>query len=145
MKRISSTRVASAFAVAAGALMAGVAWSQAPGLPPTPGFASKPIHTSPITGDDAKEIVVISVSIEPGGYSPPHTHPGECAGVVIEGTVDLVAEGKDVRRVAAGEAFSNTRGTVHQFRNSGDKPVRMATTLVVDKGKPRTQPVPAAK
>ena len=38
----------------------------------------------------------------------------------------------------AGEAFANARGTAHQFVNVGDKPVRLATTLVVDKGQPRT-------
>ena len=103
-----------------------------------PGFDSKPILTSPISGDDQKEIVVISVAIAPGGSSPPHTHPGDCVGTVVEGQIELRAVGKDPRQVSAGTAFANPRGTVHQFVNSSDKPARLLTTLVVEKGKPRT-------
>ena len=55
------------------------------------------------------------------------------------------ALGKDARREQTGEAFGNTRGTVRQFINVGDKPVRMITTLVVDKGKPRTMMQPDFK
>ena len=126
-----------------GALMlSGGLLAQAPGMPATPGFQSKPIQSAPVSGDDSREMHAIAVSIAPGGYSPAHIHPGDCLGTVIEGTVDLVADGKETRRVAAGEAFSNPRGTVHQFRNSGDVPVRMLTFVVVDKGKPRVMPPP---
>ena len=31
---------------------------------------------------------------------------------------------------------------VHQFRNTGDKPARLVTTIYYDKGKPRVQQVP---
>jgi quercetin dioxygenase-like cupin family protein len=117
--------------------------AQAPGMPQTPGFQSKPIHSAPVSGDESREMHAIAVSIAPGGYSPAHIHPGDCLGTVVEGTVDLIADGKETRRVTAGEAFSNPRGTVHQFRNSGDVPVRMVTFVVVDKGKPRVMPPPA--
>lgn len=103
-----------------------------------PGFDSKPILTSPISGDEQKEIVVIAVAIAPGGSSPVHTHPGDCVGTVVEGQIELRAVGKDPRQVAAGTAFANPRGTVHQFVNASDKPARLLTTLVVEKGKPRT-------
>lgn len=103
-----------------------------------PGFESKPILTSPISGDDQKEIVVISVAIAPGASSPVHTHPGDCVGTVVEGQIELRATGKDTRQVSAGTAFANPKGTVHQFVNTGDKPARLLTTLVVEKGKPRT-------
>ena len=121
---------------------AGVAVAQAPGMPQTPGFTSKPIQSAPLTGDDGKELYAIAVTIAPGGYSPAHIHPGDCLGTVTEGTVDLVVVGKETRRVAAGEAFSNSRGLVHQFKNTGDVPVRMVTFLVVEKGKPRVMPPP---
>lgn len=103
-----------------------------------PGFDSKPIYTAGVSGDEQKEVVMISVAIAPGASSPAHTHPGDCVGTVVDGQIELRALGKDARRVQAGEAFGNTRGTVHQFVNVGDKPVRMITTLVVDKGRPRT-------
>lgn len=129
-------------AVLALGLAAAPASAQAPGMPATPGFESKPVLTTAVTGDDTKEIVMIAVSIAPGGYSPPHVHPGDCVGTVIQGTVDLVVAGGEPRKIASGGTFANPRGTVHQFRNSADSPVRMVTTIVVDKGKPRTQPPP---
>lgn len=110
-----------------------------------PGFDSKPIYTAGVSGDELKEVVMISVAITPGASSPAHTHPGDCVGTVVDGQIELRALGKDARRVQTGEAFGNPRGTVHQFVNVGDKPVRMITTLVVDKGKPRTMMQPDFK
>lgn len=103
-------------------------------------YASKPVMTAPMTGDDKKEMVLISVSIQPAGAVPMHTHPGDCVGSVVEGTVELLVEGQAPRRVAAGEAYSNLRGTVHGFRNVGETQARLLNSLVVDKGAPRVQP-----
>jgi quercetin dioxygenase-like cupin family protein len=64
---------------------------------------------------------------------------------VIEGTVELVVEGKEPRRFSAGQAWHNPRGPVHYFRNVGGSPARLVNTLVVDKGKPRTQVVPTPR
>ena len=115
--------------------------AQAPAsaLPPTPGFASRPILASPISGIDQKELVLISVTLEPGASSPPHTHPGDWYGSVIDGTIELRVRGHEPRRVAAGEAYANTApGVPHQLTNVGSTPVRLINTLVVEKGKPRT-------
>jgi quercetin dioxygenase-like cupin family protein len=108
---------------------------------PTPQlFASKPIMVAPVTGDERREMVLLAVSIQPSGAVPMHTHPGDCVGSVIEGAVELLVEGQAPRRVAAGEAYSNLRGTVHGFRNVGDAQARLLNSLVVDKGAPRVQP-----
>lgn len=109
-----------------------------------PGFTAKPILTSPVIGDETKEIVVISTEIAPGGSSPAHTHPGHCIVTVETGIVEVRVEGKAARRVAAGEAMVNPPGPIHQFFNIGDTPVRMTQVLLVDKGKPRivTSPTP---
>jgi len=108
-----------------------------------PGFVAKPILVSPISGVEDKEIAIINVSIEPGASSPHHTHPGDCWGLIIEGTVELVVEGQEPRRFSAGQAWHNPRGPVHYFKNVGESPARLVNTLVVDKGKPRTQIQPA--
>lgn len=118
------------------------AQAPAPVVPQTPGFTSKPILVSPISGVDGKELVLIAVTLEPGASSPQHTHPGDCWGSVMEGAIELRVQGEAARRVATGEAYANTRpGVPHQFTNVGSTPVRMLNTLVVDKGKPRTVPV----
>jgi quercetin dioxygenase-like cupin family protein len=101
---------------------------------------------SPVTGDDKKEMVLLSVAIQPTGAVPMHTHPGDCVGSVVEGEVELLVEGQAPRRVVAGEAYSNLRGAVHGFRNVGSTPARLLNSLVVDKGAARVQPVaPPAK
>lgn len=103
-----------------------------------PGFVSKPMQVSPISGVDDKEAAFINVSMEPGASSPRHTHPGDCYGAVLEGTVELFVEGKEARRFDAGQAWHNPRGPVHYFKNVGNTPARLVNTLIVDKGKPRT-------
>lgn len=108
-----------------------------------PGFVSKPMLVSPISGDGVKEIAFIDVSMAPGASSPRHTHPGDCYGAVIEGIVELRVEGQEPRRFSAGQVWHNPRGPIHEFKNVGDTPARLVNTLVVDKGKPRTQIQPA--
>lgn len=112
--------------------------------PATPSYVSRPILVSPLTGDDRKEAVLMAVAIQPAGAVPMHSHPGDCVGSVVEGIVELLVEGQPPRRVAAGEAYANLRGTVHGFRNVGDAPARLLNALVVDKGVPRVQPVAPA-
>ena len=113
----------------------------APVVPQTPGFTSKPVLVSPITGVEGKELVLIAVTLEPGASSPPHTHPGDCYGSVVDGVIELRVEGKAPIRVQAGESYANLGPVPHQFTNVSEKPVRMLNTLVVEKGKPRTVPL----
>jgi quercetin dioxygenase-like cupin family protein len=110
---------------------------------PTTGFSSRPMLVSPISGVDGKELVLSAVTLEPGASSPPHTHPGDCYGSVIEGAIELRVAGQAARRVAAGEAYANAQpGVPHQFTNVGSTTVRMVNTLVVEKGKPRLVTLP---
>lgn len=119
-----------------------LAWAQAPALPQTPGFTSRPTLVAPISGVEGKELVLIAVTLEPGASSPPHNHPGDCYGSIIEGTIELRVLGQTARRFGAGEAYANANpGVPHQFTNVGSTPVRMINTLVVEKGKPRTVPL----
>jgi quercetin dioxygenase-like cupin family protein len=131
-------------ALALAALAAPSGFAQQASSPSPQLYASKPIMVSPLTGDEKKEVVLIAVSIQPTGAVPMHTHPGDCVGSVVEGTVELLVEGQPPRRVAAGEAYSNMRGTVHGFRNVGDTQAKLLNSLVVDKGAPRVQPAAQA-
>jgi quercetin dioxygenase-like cupin family protein len=107
--------------------------------PKAPLFSSKPIQSSPVTGDPSKEILLLSVLIAPTGAVPTHVHSGDCIGSVVEGSVELIVEGKEPRRMSAGESYANPRGTVHSFRNISDSQVRLLNTLVIDKGAPPVQ------
>ncbi len=103
------------------------------------GFVSKPILISPISGVDDKEVAFLNVLMEPGASSPRHNHPGDCYGMVLEGMVELFADGQEGRRFEAGQAWHNPRGPVHYFKNIGNTQARLVNTLIFDKGKPRTE------
>jgi quercetin dioxygenase-like cupin family protein len=106
-----------------------------------PGFKITPLLQSTFGDDASKDAVVLTVDLAPGSSSGRHTHPGDCYGMVVEGLVELHVEGREARWVSAGEAYHNPRGTIHEFKNIGEKPARLVNTMVVDKGKPRMQPV----
>jgi quercetin dioxygenase-like cupin family protein len=107
------------------------------------GFAPKVHLRSALTGDDTKEAVVASAEFAPGGTTGRHSHPwADEYALVLEGTLELRVEGREPRRVNSGEAYHTTRGVIHETRNVGGSIARAATTFVVDKGKPLTQPAP---
>ena len=111
----------------------------------SPGFTSKAVQTSPITNDDTKQVVLMAVSIQPGAAVPPHTHPGDCVGALVEGNVELLVLGKEPRRLVAGDTYANPQGTVHWFRNTGEGAAKLLNTLVVIKGVPPVQPASIPK
>jgi quercetin dioxygenase-like cupin family protein len=107
-----------------------------------PGFTITPLLQSTFGDDASKDALVLTVELAPGSSTGRHTHPGDCYGTVFEGVVELHVEGREARWMSVGEAYHNPRGTIHEFRNIGEKPARLVNTMVVDKGQPRLQPVP---
>ena len=84
---------------------------------------------------------MLSVEFAPGGTTGLHTHPGDEYTFVLQGTLELTAEGREPRRVSAGDVYHNPRGLIHQARNVGEIPALVNITFILDKGKPRTEPV----
>jgi quercetin dioxygenase-like cupin family protein len=82
------------------------------------------------------------VEIPVGVREVRHTHPGPLAGYILEGTLVLEHEGRATATYKAGEAFLVEAGKIHQGINMGDVPVKILATLMVEKGKPATAPVP---
>lgn len=146
MFRIPSCRSFMALAAIVAAVASSQALAQSQAVAPTatttppPGFASKQVLVSPISGVDHKQVVLVSVSLAPGVTSPAHMHPGDCFGSVIEGAIELRVQGMEPRRIEAGQSYSTMNGVAHEFSNVGDKPARLLNTLVVDKGRPATTP-----
>ncbi|HME46159.1 MAG TPA: cupin domain-containing protein [Syntrophorhabdales bacterium] len=106
-----------------------------------PGVKMKSILQAPLSGDDAKEMLISSGEFAPGVTLPRHTHPGDDYTVVLQGDLELIVEGREPRRVSAGEAFHVPYGQVHYTRVLGDTPVRIIAIWVIEKGKPAMQPV----
>jgi quercetin dioxygenase-like cupin family protein len=82
------------------------------------------------------EIVVAVVELPPGASVPLHTHPGEEAFYVLDGGTGEMPDGKAIT-FAPGGAGINVRDVPHAgFKVTGDKPLKLLTVHIVDKGKP---------
>ena len=92
-----------------------------------------------LTGTD-NEIVISVLEVPPGSSIERHTHPGEEAVYVLDGATLQWPDGKEVSR-PTGEAGINVRDVPHAGYNVvGDKPLKLLTVHIVDKGKPMTVP-----
>ena len=106
-----------------------------------PGVKAATILQTVLSGDDTKQVVITSGEFATGVTLPRHTHPGDDYTVVLQGTLELIVEGREPQRVSAGEAFHVPPGQVNYTRVLGDTPVRIIAFWVVEKGKPAMQPV----
>jgi len=86
------------------------------------------------------EIVVGIVEVPPGAAGVLHTHPGEEA-YYVDGTTVETPDGKPIT-LATGVSMINVRDVPHgAFKVTGDKPLKLLTVHIVDKGKPMFVPV----
>ncbi|MGX7704670.1 cupin domain-containing protein [Methylobacterium sp. Gmos1] len=84
--------------------------------------------------------ITAEVEIEPGVLVGRHTHPGIESGYVLDGEIELPIEGQPTRLLKAGDGFQVPPGVPHAGAKSGEKPVRILSTYVVEKGKPLASP-----
>ena len=105
------------------------------------GVTAKQLIRTTLSGDDTKESIMLAVEFAPGGTTGRHIHPGDEYTFVLQGTLELTAEGRETRRVSAGDVYHNPRGLIHQARNVGDIPALVNITFILDKGKPISEPV----
>jgi len=86
------------------------------------------------------EIVISVLEVPPGSSIDRHTHPGEEAVYVLDGATLQFPDGKEVSR-PTGQAGVNVRDVPHAgYKAVGDKPLKLLTVHIVDKGKPMTVP-----
>jgi len=83
-----------------------------------------------------REVVQAIAEFRPGATVGRHTHPGEEAGYILEGTVLLEQDGKPAVTLGAGQTFFIPAGTVHDATNKGSVQARVLATYIVERGKP---------
>jgi quercetin dioxygenase-like cupin family protein len=93
-------------------------------------------------GPPGYQTVLTSVEIPVGVSEIRHTHPGMLVVYVIEGTLALETEGRPRTTYKPGDSFYVDAGKIHQGINAGTVPVKIAATLVAEKGKPLSTPAP---
>ncbi len=126
--------VVGAAAAVALALAFGLAAQQPPSVKRT--VASK----TDMVGIPDREGVMAWVEIPVGGAEGRHTHPAEVFAFVLEGTIALENDGA-MSTLKAGDTFRVLPGKIHEAKNAGTTPVKLAAVFVAEKGKPLTTQV----
>ena len=129
------------------ALSAAVAALLAVGADAQPAAPPKPIPTHifldhvPVSGVPGKTTTMLSVEWPPNASSGRHYHDGDEYGLVTEGVLRITYfNGKPPLTVKAGEAYHNPAGLVHETRNISSSMTYSISVLVLDRGKPLTEP-----
>jgi len=89
-----------------------------------------------------QELVQAVVDLPNGVRSGRHTHPGEEAGYVLEGTLILTVQGKPQQTLTAGDTFFVEKTRIHETINESGAPAKILATYTVEKGKPLATPSP---
>ena len=74
-------------------------------------------------GDQAPHFAMRQFEIAPGGHTPRHFHPYEHEVYVLEGT-GVVLDGETERSLQTGDVVYVAPDDVHQFRNTGEGPLK---------------------
>ncbi len=115
------------------------AFAQSGGQMAVPNTPDKQIYDVPPGSKDV-EVIIQTRSLQQGETVTPHIHNGVEMTEVVEGTFELYVKGQPVKIIHAGESFLVPRELPHDARPApGTGPVKLAVTLVIDKGTaPRT-------
>jgi quercetin dioxygenase-like cupin family protein len=82
------------------------------------------------------EVTTMIVEIAPGASTSLHRHPVPSVAYMLQGELEVRAEGGIVNRYKAGDAFLETVDHTHQGFNVGATPVRILVTYIGLKGEP---------
>jgi quercetin dioxygenase-like cupin family protein len=124
-------------------------WSAGMTARAEPPAAAKPSRSRVVTSRalpalDGKNLKVAfaEVSYEPGGSSPPHSHPCPVIGYVVEGAVRMRIKGEPEATFRAGESFYEAAGGVHEVsaNASTQAPAKLLAVFVCDRETPLTVP-----
>ena len=85
------------------------------------------------------ELIIATVDIAAGARAGRHTHPGMTMAYVVDGDFWLHVDGQPEQILHAGESTSNPDRAIHD-EGALDKPVRLHSVYVVEKGKPLASP-----
>jgi quercetin dioxygenase-like cupin family protein len=94
------------------------------------------LHQADLSGAPGMEVISSILEVEPGATVPRHFHNGIETGRALEGGM-IQLPGKEPEMLASGNPIFNLRNAMHAgWKNVGDKPIKLYTVHIVDKGKP---------
>jgi quercetin dioxygenase-like cupin family protein len=127
-----------AAALLAGAWLVAATWpvpAQVPGVQRT-------ILQRATLADASRELLLVRVEIAPGAAVGRHSHPGIETGLLVSGTATMRVDGEAPREMKAGDSYLIPAGRIHDARATGEAPVTVIATFVVERGKPLATPAP---
>src|SRR4051794_27686400 len=89
----------------------------------------------------SKEAYLLDIDWGVGSSTGRHIHSGDEYAEIVEGELQLNVDGQPAKIVKAGESYHNLAGIVHETKNISGKSARSIAVLIIDKGKPPTEPV----
>jgi quercetin dioxygenase-like cupin family protein len=89
---------------------------------------------------DKPEITMMVLTMEPNGHTSLHKHPSPTFGYIMEGFVEVRAEGV-VKKVKAGEAFMEPIDSPMQIWNTNDAVSKLLICVVGTEGTPVSVPI----
>ena len=104
-----------------------------------PPMKRTPLIKADLTGVEGKDVYVTLIEAQPGAEFPPHIHYGDEFAYLIEGSIDGFVEQTAVP-IMGGGIFHAQRQKVHGGKVTGTTPAKLLAVLIVDKGKPVTEP-----
>jgi quercetin dioxygenase-like cupin family protein len=111
------------------------------------GFETKPVLKSGKTADgdllqlpktEKPEIISVIGTLQPGGRTARHQHPVPVYVYVLEGELEVQADGSQARQYKTGDAFLESVNKWHQAHNNGSTPAKILVVFVGEEGKPST-------
>lgn len=84
-----------------------------------------------------REVLVTSITVDPGGSFGWHSHPGPVLVTRKTGTLtvyEATRRGCSRSTVSSGQAFVEGGGDVHLARNEGSRPVELNATFLARRG-----------
>jgi quercetin dioxygenase-like cupin family protein len=103
------------------------------------GVVSKELFEQMVPGTENREVTVLDVRYEPGGFNPRHFHPAAVTFYILAGTPVFQEEGKPAVTLKPGDSLLVPAGTTHSHWNpSKTEGVRWLEFIVAEKGKGRS-------
>ena len=97
----------------------------------------------PVSGIDGKEFVVFVADLPPGAVAGRHSHPGDEAIYMLQGTLRFEPDGDQPFELKAGEIAFNPAKHIHKATNaSSSEPAKVLNCMLAEKGQPLATPVP---
>lgn len=83
-----------------------------------PGFKRAMLQDVELSAE-GRHFVMATAEFDPGVSVGRHTHPGEEVSYILEGTLELMVDGKPTVTLKAGDVFFIPAGVVHDGKNVG--------------------------